>query len=165
MRIDGDSYWRQAPEDAMIFQCMMTIDKYAAEPEMRAFLKEGHVVADRWWPSAYVYGVADGLDAGWLSGIHACLLKADLHILLEVSLEEAVRRRPERRDRYERDHHKQERVRKLYRELWEAHGTAYGDSWVILDGTGSVEDVSARVMSAIDRRMDSMDCVPVKPRC
>jgi thymidylate kinase len=153
MNRDGESYWRQASEDAMVFQCMMTIDKYAAEPEMRSFLGTGDVVADRWAPSACVYGVADGLDPAWLREIHACLLKADLYILLDVPLDEAVRRRPERRDRYERDQKKQERVRELYREMWKTEGATDEHSWVVLDGTGDVEVVNNLIINAIARKI------------
>jgi dTMP kinase len=145
----------EANEDPMIFQCMMTIDKYHAAEEIRWHLRAGrHVVCDRWRQSAEIYGAADGLDVKWLDDIHGGLPPADLSIYLEVSAEEALRRRPGLRDRYEKDAEKQKRIRHLYRELWERKiATGGKDSWVVVNGMGTVEEVNSEIMSAVARRL------------
>jgi dTMP kinase len=144
-----------AVEDPMVFQCMMTIDKYHAANEIRKHQAAGiHVVCDRWRQSAEMYGQADGLDPKWLNEIHASLPVADVNIYLEVTLEESLRRRPVLRDRYEKDPEKQKLIRKLYREHWKrkiADGAV--GLWAIVDGMRSVAEVNSEIMSLIARRM------------
>lgn len=136
----------RAPEDAMVFQCMMTIDKYHAASEFEPPWFEGSdLVIDRYWQSAFVFGSVDGLDPDWLLQIHQNLPMADLNILLDLPVETAVKRRPEARDRYEENTDHRNRVRAAYRQLWEmdAHnGSIKGSGrWVVLDASRSVEKV------------------------
>jgi len=140
-----------APEDAMIFQCMMTIDKYIIAPEIISHLRSGlSVVADRWTVSAEIYGWLDGLDLGWLEAAQAMLPKADVNIYLEVPVEESIRRRPKLRDRYEEDIAGQHKIRARYREVWETRAAFEGqNTWAIVDGVGGVEEVTQRIMHVI----------------
>lgn len=104
--------------------------------------KEAVLVLDRYWLSGLVYGMADGLDREWLLAIHAALPPVH-HIFLDVDRAEAVHRRPELRDRFERDEKKQAQVRELY--LAEC---AQGPLRRV-DGLGTVEEVAARVWAAV----------------
>lgn len=139
IRIDGDTVFRTAPEDPIVFQCLMVADKLHAAPAIAAATKTGAVVCDRWIPSAICYGEADGIDREWLTHLHAFLPQADLNIFLDVTPAEALRRRTEARDRYERDREKQEKVRINYQKMW-ATG---GDRYVIIDGDGGGSDQAA----------------------
>lgn len=141
----------RAPEDAVAFQCMTLADKYDAASAIVAALQQGRdVVCDRWTPSALVYGFADGLDPEWLRSVHSRLPVPDLNILLDLEAEDSLKRRPELRDRYEKDGHLQVRVRAIYRTLWLAHG---GDpAWASIDGTGPVNEVGARIDVHVARR-------------
>lgn len=143
-RIDGDIIYRRAPaEDALMFQCLMNVDKQDAQGQIRAILAVGgHVICDRWIQSAFCYGVADGIDRDWLRRTQTGLPRADLNIFLDVPPHEAMRRRPEARDRYERDREKQARVRENYERLWEAEDD---DAYVTVDGIGTIEAVAERI--------------------
>jgi dTMP kinase len=150
-----DRWQKGAPEDVLIFQSMMTVEKYHAAATINRELDSRHVIADRWTPSAEIYGWSDGLDAEWLRDIQLLLPKPDLLIYLEVSMEEALRRRPKLRDRYEKDPERQSLVRRLYRQIWERHPIHSYDiakpRYVIVDGEGSIEEVSQRIFVEVER--------------
>lgn len=106
----------------LMFQCLMLADKVDAASAIQKDLADGKIViADRYWQSAYVYGCADGLSKDWLLRTHELLPKADVNILLDLAPEEAAARRPQYRDRYERDREKMAAVRQGYIELWDRH--------------------------------------------
>jgi thymidylate kinase len=133
-------------EDPMVFQCMMVVDKYDAAPAIEDALGRGAVViADRWWQSAYCYGAADGLPKEWLLRAHKRLPQADLNFWISIPPEEAFKRRPKARDRYEEDRAKQAVVRDHYNDLWGALddplGTFRSGRWHVIDGMQSIEKV------------------------
>lgn len=147
--IDCETVYKVAPEDPMWFQCAMTADKYSVATTIRAHVRAGHIViCDRWVPSAVAYGIADGLNENWLWQIQDCLPKADLNIFLDCTEEESLRRRPQLRDRYEKDRAKQKAVRDIYARIWYgANRLNYPSSkWVTIDANGpTVEAVHERV--------------------
>lgn len=148
----------RAPEDAMIFQTMQAADKHDAAVDIRKQLAAGDfVVCDRWIPSSYCYGSADGLDPEWLDRMHASLPIADLNIFLDVSAEEALRRRPGMRDRYEENRELQQRVRENYQRLWRRNSG--NEAWWTVDGESHLSDpeaclqeVESRIWGLIRRR-------------
>jgi dTMP kinase len=141
----------KAPEDALAFQCLMTADKYAAAPEISNWLRNGDVViCDRWWPSACAYGAADGIPLDWLLNVHLGLPQAKAHFLLDVAPGEALVRRPEARDRYERDREKQEKVRSQYLNLWQTMNAQRNPAvptrwWIKVDGAQPVDHVASEL--------------------
>jgi dTMP kinase len=138
--------------EPLVLQACMLADKYDAASSIRTILKTRSVVCDRWIPSSYCYGKADGLDGARLERMHSSLPEADINIFLDVSPEEALRRRPEARDRYERDREKQVAVRANYKELWRRNvpDTVGGRmKWVEVNGEGTVEEVEARIASVL----------------
>lgn len=147
--IDGLTVHRVAPEDALVFQCLMVADKMDAACEIENALLVGHtVICDRWWQSAYAFGAADGLDPSWLARVHNELPQATMNIFIDVPPEEALRRRPEARDRYEKNRELQAKVRANYELLWKDAGPDY----VKIDGLGTPEEVHARIWTAIQER-------------
>lgn len=139
-----------APEDALAFQALCSVDKYDAAVDIEAHLGLGRVViCDRWWQSALCFGASDGLDEDWLHRIHTGLPQAWLNIFIDVPPEEALRRRPEARDRYERDREKQKVVRANYEKLW----TNAGVDYVKIDGLGTPEEVHERIWTALETRL------------
>jgi thymidylate kinase len=154
--LEGPSMTRvydKAPEDALVFQCMMIADKYEAAMQIKqAMVADGYdVVCDRWWQSAYAFGTSDGLDKQWLLDVHALLPQGDLNILLDVSAEESARRRPAFRDRYEVDREAQERIRGIYRDLWteQAKGRTPDDvTWTMIDAGQTRDEVFKQIMDA-----------------
>jgi dTMP kinase len=129
-------------EDALTLQCLMLGDKYDAAPEIRRVLaRDHHVVCDRWIASGICYGAADGVDAALLENLHRGLPKATLNIFLDVSPEEALRRRPDARDRYEKDRAKQAAVRLKYVHMAESTLT----EWRIVNGECSRDSVADQI--------------------
>lgn len=128
-------------QDPLAFQCLMLADKYDVVNEIKVALQAGKiVVADRWEDSAICYGGSDGLDMTWLVKTHSSLLHPDLSFLLDITPEEARKRRPEVRDRYEAKMEKQADVRKRYHRLW-TDGNNDGTKRILIDGTRSPEDI------------------------
>jgi dTMP kinase len=145
------SLQQEAQGDAnLVYQCLNIADKLDAAYAIRKHLSEGvHVVCDRWIPSSYCYGAADGLDTGWLERMHASLPQADLNILLDVAPEEALRRRPEARDRYEKDRTKQEAVRANYEALWARNMYSSSAGWIVVDGALPVDEVEDTIRHVV----------------
>jgi thymidylate kinase len=128
----------------------MTMDKYDAASEIQAFDRKGiHVILDRYWPSACCYGADDGLDFRSMIRINSRLPPADLNILLDISVEEATRRRPEARDRYERDKEKLKHIRGRYLHMWEVMGVGIDKwSWVVLNGEKDATEITRQILAA-----------------
>lgn len=150
--------------NAMVLQALQLANRYEIADEIYEQLESGrHVVLDRYWPSGYVYGVCDGLDATWLRRIHSSLPVPDVMFLLDVPPEESVRRRPERRDRYEKDG-LMGRRREIYLSLWNEQMKPVHDftcpapedrcdcdtkTWRIIDGLGTPEEVHERILKVM----------------
>ena len=110
-----------------------------------------HVVTDRFTGSTLAYqGYGRGLDLAdlrrlcdWATGGR----EPDVVVLLDVPYADAARRRddgsPDRMESEDRSFH--ERVRAGFAEL----AAADPDRWVVIDGTGTVEDVAGRVHAAV----------------
>lgn len=137
--------------EARVLQALFLADKCDALVDMVGHMSAGRVViCDRWWQSAVCFGKADGLDDIWLSRIHTVLDVGgvNLNVFIDVPEDEALLRRPEARDRYERDREKQKLVRANYKQLW----TSAGVDYVTINGVGAVGDVHARIWDAIRER-------------
>jgi dTMP kinase len=148
----------RSKEDALAFQCMMVADKYHAASEISKLLRaNADVVCDRYWQSAYAFGASDGLDEQWLLEIHEMMPKPDLNILLTLSPEEALERRPQMRDRYEMDREAQVRVRENYRKLWSKEMGKGSDAWGIVDAGRSRDEVFYDVLSIYDGRLSKIN--------
>ncbi len=147
----------------LIFQSLQTANRLESLPSIQAAIAAGsHVVFDRYWQSACVYGALDGLDEAWLHLVQERpMLPADVSILIDVPVEEGFKRRPERRDRYETNRPFLERVREKYLELWWGTGaqmpewesdelwTKARDGWFIVNGTNNVEDVHLSIVEIV----------------
>jgi thymidylate kinase len=159
--IDGLSRWDLSHDDPLVFQCMMVADKYHAAPLIKYSKIQGTtVILDRWWQAASVYGASEGLDEKWLFDVQAELPRADLNILLDLPVEVALERRPEMRDRYEKDIPKRRDIRERYLNLWheyqghtknavlsstiKSHG-----QWEIIDANKTPELVYQNVLAVV----------------
>ena len=140
-----------AATDALVFQCLQLANKVELADDIRQDLWAGrHVLAARYWPSAVVYGTADGLAPAWLLGVHRALPQPGVFVLLDIDVEESFRRRPYDGDRYESDRVGLAHARELYRELWESKGDrviAPHARWVVLDGAAGDVDVMEKELS------------------
>jgi dTMP kinase len=109
------------------------------------------VVSDRFSGSTLAYqGYGRGLDVGelaWLSSWAADGLEPDLVLLLDVDAEVAAGRRchpPDRMEAAGDTFH--QRVGAGYRAL----AAADPGRWVVIDGSGTVDDVARRVWDAVE---------------
>lgn len=157
VNVDGTAAgFMTAPEDKLVFQCMMAADKYHAAAEIADYLSHGtDVICDRWWQSALVYGKSDGLDDKWLVDLHRFLPAADVVFLIDVPAHVAAARRPVARDRYEESMAKREEVRRLYLETWQTRQLS--GWWSVIDGTPSVDVVSKEVWSLVSPHVARVD--------
>ena len=108
------------------------------------------VVSDRFTPSSLAYqGYGRGLDLDELRRLSAWAaagLEPDLVVLLDVPPALARQRRGGRPDRMEaEDEAFHERVAAGYRQL----AAADPDRWVVVDGTGDIDDVARTVRDAV----------------
>jgi len=147
-----DGKLHAAPEDPLWFQCACLADKYEAVSDIESHLAHGmNVICDRWKPSGIAFGAADGVDVNWLDRAQERLPTADLNIFLSVSEEEALRRRPKLRDRYELDREKQKIIALNYNRMWSDRVTDMTEPklWCIVDGEGPVDVVHARIWEQV----------------
>lgn len=140
--------------NARVRQSLFLADKCEWAGVINRRLAKGDVVIlDRYWASGYVYGAYDGLDKEWLEAIHSTLPQPDYYFYIDISLEESIRRRPDRRDQYEKDMDCLMYVRKAYRELFEYKAGLTqkqpGKQWYIIDGMGTEDEVHARIWDII----------------
>ena len=131
---------------------LMAADRaqHVAEVIRPALAGGDDVVSDRFSGSTLAYqGYARGLDVGelaWLSRWAAGGVEPDVVILLDVPAAVAAARMSTRLDRMEAagdDFHR--RVAEGYRAL----AAADPERWRVVDGSGSVEEVEARVAKAV----------------
>jgi dTMP kinase len=106
------------------------------------------VVSDRFTPSTLAYqGVARGMGVDEVErrcAIAAGGLEPDLVIVLDLPDDVAEARVASDRDRFEREGEGfHARVRAAYRDLASSRG------WVVVDASGSPDDVAARVWAAV----------------
>lgn len=136
--------------DAMVLQSLMLTNRMELAVGIRDHLKnEKSVVCDRYWCSGYAYGRADGIDGDYLLQIHDLLPKPHVQILIDIDPADSVSRRPERRDRYEKQEGLMEAVSKNYRELWTKMSAIAPAAWVMVDGRRPVEEVTEQVWKAV----------------
>ncbi|MBV8284709.1 MAG: hypothetical protein JO175_08670 [Candidatus Eremiobacteraeota bacterium] len=155
----GDVTVSGAPlDEALLFQALHLADKACAIREMKSYFDEGGVViCDRWISSGIAYAIADGLDPELIKSMSYLLSDPDVNVFIDIPPEEALRRRPDVRDRYERDREKQACVRENYQSMWggqigeaivESH-ELYETWWVRVDGMGTEREVTDRIWSAV----------------
>lgn len=113
-----------------------------------------HVVCDRYTPSTIAYqGHGRGLDPEWLAALAAWAardLQPDLVVLLEVPEDVAAARLGSASDRIEAagaEFHR--RVARSYRD----QAAADPARWVVVDGSGSPDEVAVLVRSAVADRL------------
>jgi dTMP kinase len=124
--------------------------------EILPYLSQGvHVICDRYVLSSLVYQVAAGAPRDLIAAANAGARRPDLTLLLDVSAEVAAARRDQRRlapDLYETDE-TQRKVAAAYRE--EArHSQEIGDKVVVLDGSGTMEEVAEQVLRTLRTCLD-----------
>lgn len=122
-------------EDALnahLVQMLHLANKVEAIPVLEASMELGHVVSDRYWPSAYVYGVMGGMEAEYLFDLNRMLPQPDLFILLDVVGDGDLPR--------------------CYRNTWSLMSATEGSRWVTVREPGADPDeVEQEIWEAVIR--------------
>jgi dTMP kinase len=138
------------PLDAQTELLLLLADRaqHVAEVISPALTRGAFVISDRYTPSTIAYqGVARGLGVGVVEELSsaACAgVEPDLVLVLDVPDEVAEARVALDRDRLEKEgavFHA--RVRAAYRDLAPSRG------WAVVDGTGTPDEVEARVVAVV----------------
>lgn len=146
--------WPSDQLNALLLQCLMTINRIEMIQTIQNHIGHGkHIVFDRYWAAAVVYGSCEGLNRAWLEAIQEPLPEADVWVLIDIPVAESWSRRQERRDRYERSPGLLDKVRQGYIELFRERA-ARKEPWHIVDGVGSAEEVHRRILETIGVKVD-----------
>lgn len=142
------------PEHVVALQALMTINRYEAQGEIRSLITGGHsLVLDRYYMSGVVYGQCDGLSENWLYRIHQDLIKPDLYVYIDISVEESFRRRPDRLDKYEENREKLGQARMFYNKAWKRPNVTVSwrmqpTRWLVIDGTLPPDVITKQIAEA-----------------
>lgn len=134
-------------ESCLLFQSLMAVNRqeyFALEYDPTTI-----TIADRYTLSGLVYGLAQGLDKGWLSAINAGLPEPAATIFLDVPPQHSFQRRPERTDVLEEDPKFLQAIYDLYKENLPP-GT------FIIDGTRPVDWVTREILDKLLLVNDSL---------
>ncbi len=130
-------------------QLLYIANRFEFKPKIEQWLTAGTmVVCDRYLASSIAYGVAQGVDAGWLTDIQRLLPQPSLTILLDIPPDASLTRKRVARDKFERDLPLLGRVRESY--LHQAAGSA---DWIRLEGHQDKDAVAAAVTGAVRSRL------------
>jgi len=140
--LDGEFF--VSPE---VRQLLYAANRWERRDDIVGWLNSGKfVVVDRYIPSGLAYGLANGLDLDWMLALEKGLPSPDLVILLDISVETAVKRLT-KRDAYERNESYLEKVRESYLSL------AKRFSWAVINGELPIQPVSERIWSVVSDKI------------
>lgn len=137
--------------NALVFQTLQLANRMEVATKLLEAAAQGDVVIDRYWASGFAYGRADGLDGDYLIQLHEWLPQPDLWILIDCDEATSEQRRPERRDRYEKQRGHLDKAGGFYRELWREKKHRAHVRWIDIDGKQPLDRVSQQVDEAISR--------------
>lgn len=140
--LDGE---REFAPDTL--QLLYIANRHEYRASIESWLAAGDViVCDRYRASSIAYGDAQGLDAAWLRDVQRHLPEPAVVFLLDIAPEEAVRRKAQGRDKFERDLPLLARVRESYRRQAAAEG------WEVVDGTRAKDEIEADILRRVTSR-------------
>ena len=132
-------------KDEMI-HLLFSVNRWELEPEIIKLLESGtDVLLDRYSYSGTAYSRAKGLDLGWCQSPDKGLPKPDLVIYMSPkSIEELASREEFGNERYEKVEF-QKKVLQVYED------ELFDESWVRINASQNVEDVSKDIALAFDK--------------
>ena len=137
---------RAVPPQAI--HALMSANRWEILPRLERALSSGRLaIMDRYYHSNVAYGTANGLRRAWLESLDAGLPRSDIVILLDSGGTESFRRKPARRDRFERDAEFLQRVSRAYRRM------ARRGRWLVIDASLPRDEIHAQVLRAVTRRL------------
>jgi len=125
--------------------------KFHVKNQIVPMLKQGVIVlCDRYKYSTFAYQLAQGADFNYLKKQHKNLIKPDLVIILDISVEEAmerISRNQNSKDVFEKKNFL-EKVRENYLKMKELFKE---EKIVILNGQGSKEEIFKKIKMEVDK--------------
>jgi len=123
---------------------LFAANRWEKKDELESILARTDVViANRYSESNLAYGIASGLELGWLVNLEAGLPKADAVVVLDAPPAVLRSRRGRNKDEYESDVDLQERTRSAYVTLAGKFG------WKVIDATGETKATSRALIGVV----------------
>jgi len=125
--------------------CMLySLNRWEQRDALRDLLNENDIVIScRYVPSGLAYGAAGGLSPKWLANLDDGLPTPDAVLVIDVPVQTSTIRKTVKRDVHERNIKYLRNVRRCYLQLAKRKG------WQIVSGTGSVQEVSRRILKRV----------------
>lgn len=145
-------------DKGIIVQSVMVADRLEWLPLLVEFAQsvDNLLLLDRYKMSGIAYGAAEGVEATFTRTIQSSLPDADLNVLLDISVDESYRRRPQRRDHNERDLDKLHRARGFYLREFNQIAASDADSCLVVDGNQDADSIKEQIVEAILRKIESL---------
>ncbi|MEM0217583.1 MAG: dTMP kinase [Candidatus Nezhaarchaeales archaeon] len=125
--------------DALLFAA----DRVEHSMLIKKLLEEGFIViSDRSLISSLAYQCAQGLELRWLLEINKFSLKPDIPIILDVSPDISLSRKPSLREKFEKQKFL-EVVRRNFLDI------AFKNQWIIIDSSRPLEVVASDIRSYV----------------
>ncbi|MBL7956007.1 MAG: dTMP kinase [Flavobacteriales bacterium] len=130
-------------------QMLFSAERMRQLPKLNRTIAGGTIaLTNRYRWTSFVYSVARGLEREWAEPLELPLPTPALTILIDIDVPTSLKRTGGT-DVLERDVDMLARCRELYIGLAER----FGDSWVIVDGTGEVDEVAEVVRGAVHNKL------------
>lgn len=115
---------------------------------LRASAEHDLVILDRYYPSAWAYGIARGFPADWLASLDDGLPVPEIVAVLDVPVDTVVRRMTARgaADRYEKDAAFLNAVRRAYLRLAAERG------WSVIPNERQPEEIAGDLLALLSAR-------------
>lgn len=126
---------------------LFSANRWEKKKEIKSMVENGTIVImNRYWQSNLVYGVSNGMDAGWLQRLDKGLPKEDLVLLLLVN-PSVSKNRAEVLDAFEGDARLAAAAYKNYQKF------ARQFKWKVLDGSKSKEQVHQEILKTVRKAL------------
>ena len=130
-----------------VLHMLYSMNRWESLDKIRQLLRDSdYLIVDRYYPSNLAYGIARGLDEGWLRSLDRGLPEPDKIILVDTSVEASFERKTSGRDVHERDRMFLKNVRRAYLNL------AKRGNWIVVNGDRSLAEVNEDLLNAVKRR-------------
>ncbi|MEM2094531.1 MAG: dTMP kinase [Candidatus Bathyarchaeia archaeon] len=131
-------------------QLLYVANRWEREADLKKWLHDGVcVIADRYIPAGLAYGLANGLDLGWMLKLEEGLPKPTMVIVLDLPPQVAAQRDGSK-DLYERDFQFQRKVRESYLQLSRIF------QWEIVDAAQPIPKVAEEVWRLVSRLLSHL---------
>lgn len=138
---------------------LFAANRWERKRDIESWLREGKVIlANRYIASGVAYGMAHGLEKGWLWNLEEGLPKPDQTFLIDIPPQVSFARKAQERDLYEEQTDLLKRAREVYLDL------ASEGNWAVLDGTREVESVFGDLFSRVMEILSSKGGIRLSPR-